>query len=286
MPMPYPGSEVFPEATHFPSTADAVVPDIPPISLVWSDPEKRYFMTGVDRGVLYSEDGVVPFDGITGATESGAGSTSVMYRDGQIYYADVEPGDYSGTLTTFFWPPEFDKCIGIPEVAPGLRLDYQRPRRFSFSYRSLIGSGTTGDMFGYQIHVFYNVLASPQSRTRKTRTNSPALDEFSFDLVAIPPRIKGYRPTAHLIIDTRGLSPEVVATLEDLLYNGDTIPDPTMLYELMRYGATLRVKDNLNGKVTVSGASSNLVKSGGKYTIKGIPYVANVDGSYTISDTP
>lgn len=253
----------------------------------WDDPDDRYFSTGVDRGVLYSEDGAVPWNGIIGVTEAGGGNTSLLYRDGHIYYSDVEPGDYSGSLTAFFWPAEFDKCLGMPEIAPGFHVDYQKPRHFGLSYRSLIGSGTRGDMFGYQIHVVYTAIASAQSRTRKTRTNSPELDEFSFDLVATPVRVPGYRPTAHFIIDTRGLSEGQITTLEDLLYNHPTLPDPVYIYELLKFGDAIHFVDLLDGRIRVTGSTTNVnLQPDGRVEIN------NVDGSdsglgyYNLSDTP
>lgn len=254
--------------------------------ITWDDPEERYFSTGVDRGVLYTEEGAVPWNGIIGVTEAGAGATSVLYRDGHVYYSDVEPGDYSGSLTAYFWPAQFDKCLGMPEIAPGFHADYQRPRHFSLSYRSLIGSGGRGDMFGYQIHLVYNAIASAQSRTRKTKSNSPSLDEFSFDLVATPPRIKGYRPTAHFIVDTRNLTPTQVATLEDMLYNQPSLPDPTYVYELLKFGDGIHFEDMGNGRIRVVGSNSNVSSSGGKVGINNVNHSLDPEGFYNLSDTP
>lgn len=259
--------------------------------MIWDDPDERYYSTGVDRGVLYSEDGTVPWNGITGLTESGAGEKSVLYRDGHIFYSSVEPGDFEGSVTAFFWPKEFSKCLGMPEITPGLHIDYQKPRHFGFSYRSLIGSGTTGDMFGYQIHLVYNAIASASMRTRKTKTNSPAMDEFSFDIVATPVRVRGYRPSAHFVIDTRNLDPEVVASLEEILYgSGETpgaLPDPEWLYDLLKFGSAITFVDNGDGTWTASGSTANLVDNGdGTISIFNVNGVDHGDETYTLSDTP
>lgn len=257
----------------------------------WDAPDERYFHTGCDRGVLYTEGLAVPWNGITGSTESGAGDKTVLYRDGAVFYADVEPGDYEGSLTTFSWPKEFDRCLGIPEIAPGLHADYQKPRRFDFSYRSLIGSGMTGDMFGYQIHLFYNVIASVGQRTRKSLTNTPSLDEFSFDLVAVPKRLRGFRPTAHFVIDTRGLPEGSLEILEGILYGVDPIvgrmPTPLELYDLLNYGSSITFVDHGDGTWTATGSSTNIIDNGdGTWEIHNVNGVDNGDGTYTLSDTP
>lgn len=262
-----------------------------PAEMVWDAHDERYYMTGTDRGVLYSEGAAVPWNGIIGVTESGAGEKSVLYRDGHIYYSDVEPGDYEGSLNCFFWPDEFSKCLGMPEIAPGLYADYQKPRHFSLSYRSLIGSGNSGDMFGYQIHLVYNAIASMATRTRKTMTNTPSLDEFSFEMVATPVRVRGFRPTAHFIIDTRNMDPAVLASLEATMYGHDGVPgvmpDPVWLYDLLNFGSAITFVDNLDGTWTASGSSANLIDNGdGTIQILNVNGVDHGDGTYTLSDTP
>lgn len=257
--------------------------------ITWDKSDERYYSTGVDRGVLYPKNGsAVPWNGIIGVTESGAGDTSVLYRDGHVYYADVEPGDYSGTLSAFFWPREFSECLGMPEIAPGFQADYQKPKRFDLSYRSLIGSGSAGDMFGYQIHLIYNAICSVDQRSRKTMTNSPALDEFGFSLVATPRRIKGYRPTAHFIIDTRFLSSDQIAALEDGLYGSDPqLPDPEYVYELLKFGDEIQFEDLGEGRIRATGSSTNIVKTSyGSIKINNVNGTVVGDGSLILEDTP
>lgn len=261
--------------------------------LTWDKIDERFFQTGTDRGVLYPTSGdPVVWNGITGVEESGNGSTSISYIDGKIFLADSDATDYSGKLTAFFFPDEFAVCVGMPQVADGLILDNQKPKRFSLSYRSLIGSGTAGDMFGYQIHLLYNVMASVNPISRKTVNNTPAPDEFSFDLVATPVKLPGYRPTAHYIIDTRRLDPETIAELESILYGSKDgltpgrLPQPIELFDMLSFGPSLAVTSYLaDGTYNVKGARSNVYMTGtDTYQIDNINAVDNGDGTYTISD--
>lgn len=275
--MPFPSDSLYPAEAIYPGD------DVP---IVWDAADERYFTTGTDRGVLYPRGkSAVPWNGIIGVTEAGAGETSVLYRDGHIFYTDVEPGDYSGSLTAYFWPDEFSECLGQPEIAPGFFADYQKPKPFDLSYRSLIGSGTRGDMFGYQIHLVYNAIASVNQRTRKTVTNTPAMDEYNFDLVATPVNVKGYRPTAHFIIDTRGMDPEVLTELETQLYITRTFPNANDVYELIEFGSAVHFVDMGDGRIRVSAASTRFETfPDGHIKIKNVLAVDHED-YYTVSDT-
>lgn len=284
--MPFPKSTIFPSEGTFPSVGEAP-------SVSWDPDHDRYFHQGVDRGVLYLKGGnPVAWLGITGVEEASDSSTSVLYRDGVIYYSSVDPGDYSGKLTTFWYPDEFAACAGIPEVAPGFLVDNQRPTPFDLSYRSLIGSGSTGDMFGYQIHLIYNATALIGTRTRTTMTaEGTDIDELSFDLVCTPVKLPGFRPSAHYIIDTRNLSPERIAELETILY-GDgiyagRIPDPEVLYDIMKFGNEIVITQVGPNRYKIEGSATNVkVLGGGKWSINNVNSVTNPSGTHTLSNTP
>jgi hypothetical protein len=49
----------------------------------------------------------------------------------------------------------------------------------------------------------------------------------SWSITTLPPIISGYRPTAHFVIDSRTVDPDVLATVENILY-GDADSDPTI----------------------------------------------------------
>lgn len=287
--MPFPSTLVFPSLTTWPGTEDDG-PGLPRI--VWDKLDERYFHHGVDRGVLYipGKD-PVPWNGISGVEESGDSSRSVLYRDGLIFLADVDPGDFEGSLTAYFYPDEFSECLGIPEVTDGLYVDNQKPKRFNLSYRSLIGSGHRGDKFGYQIHLIYNAVAEIGTRSRNTKTQTHELTELSFDLTATPVKLQGMRPSAHYIIDTRHLTSVVVTQLETILY-GDSevpgaLPTPTELFELLNFGDSITFVDHGDGTWTASGAYANVHPTGdGTWEILNVNGVDNGDGTYLLQDTP
>lgn len=232
--------------------------------LTWDKPDQRYYSHGLDRGVLYlTGRDPIPWNGLQGFEESSAGTTTLYYRDGVIYLADADAGDFSGQIAAIFYPDEFGECLGIPEATDGLYVDGQKPKRFGMSYRTLIGSGTKGDMFGYQIHLVYNCMGTLGTRSRKPIGNSPEPVPFAIDVVCTPVKMTGFRPSAHYAIDSRGMSQATITELENLIY-GDGVtpgelPDPDVLYDLMNFGDALIVTDHGDGTFDVTGSNDNLV---------------------------
>jgi len=259
--------------------------------IIWDDPDKRYYQHGLDRGVLYIQSltAPIPWNGLVGFDEGGEGSTELLYRDGVVYLADAEPGDFVGTITSIMYPDAFGECVGIPKATDGLYVDNQKPKQFDMSYRTLVGSGSKGDMFGYQLHLVYNCMANIGQRKRNTLGSDTTPVEFTFEVVCTPVKLPGYRPTAHYIIDTRGMSPSVISEIEGIMYGvGDTpgrMPTPLELYELMNFGDTVVVHDHLDGTWTVV-ASSDLIEELGPdaFIMHNINGTDNGDGTYVISD--
>lgn len=258
--------------------------------IIWDDPDKRYYQHGLDHGVLYIPNlDPVAWNGLISFDEGEDGSTEVMYRDGVVYLADAEPSDFSGKITAMMYPDQFSKCIGMGKATDGLYLDNQKPSRFSMSYRTLIGSGTRGDMFGYQLHLVYNCMATIGQRQRRTIGADVNPVEFNFDVVCTPVKLAGYRPTAHYVIDTRGMSKSTVASIEEILYGTDTtpgrMPTPTELFDLMNFGDALTVTVHTDGTYTVVGSSDNLEElTENSFIMRNINGTDNGDGTYVISD--
>lgn len=255
--------------------------------LTWDATTERYFHHGVDRGVIYLPAPVV-WNGLISVDEMGGGNSDITYRDGKVIFADVDPSDFEAVVSAFFFPDALSPCLGIVEAADHFYVDNQKPKRFDLSYRSLIGSGTAGDMFGYQIHLIYNCLASIGRRVRKTLSDTPDPMTFDFGIVCTPVKMTGFRPSAHYIIDTRGMLPAQLVDLENLLYGvgvtAGRMPTPNEMFELTNFGTMIFVRGEGGGIVSVKGASSYFTEnSDGSYTITGIE-ATDIGDEYTISD--
>ena len=191
--------------------------------LVWGNVGERYYETGVDRGVLFPTlgDGV-PWNGLISVTESpSGGEPRPYYLDGFKYLNLATSEEFAATIDAFSAPDEFDKCDGTASIQNGLFITQQKRESFGLSYRTIIANDVDGTDHGYKIHLVYNALAAPSSRSNSTINDSPSPITFSWGITTAPPTISGYKPSAHFVIDSRKTAPSVLLELENILY-GDS----------------------------------------------------------------
>ena len=208
-------------------------------ALVWDQITERMYESGISRGVLYGTDGFnVAWNGLISVDQSSVDESEPLYFDGVKYEDLVTLGDFEGTLTAFTYPQEFLQYEGILEVEDGFFATGQPKSKFGLSYRTEVGS-PAGQSVSYKIHILYNLTAIPTQRTYKTLSLEPEPIEFQWDLKALPEEIDGFRHTAHVIIDSDRMSPDVLIELEELLY-GTAITEPSLpsLKELVYFVKT------------------------------------------------
>jgi hypothetical protein len=233
-------------------------------TLVWDQTGERFYQTGVDRGVLYLNDGkAVVWNGLVGVDEDSDVEVKSFHLDGVKYLEALIPGDFSGKLTAFTYPDEFDTLMGIVDIGqgtspvenpiPGLHYHNQPSKSFSLAYRTIIGDDVQGMEYGYKIHLLYNVVANPESVSFGTLSDSGVEPvEFSWSLSGTPPpMVKGFRPTIHISIDSTQTPPEVLAALERTLYGTDIyephLPSIKDIAELFGYLGALLIVDHGSG---------------------------------------
>lgn len=201
----------------------------------WGVVGERFFETGIDRGVLYVPSQVgVAWNGLTSVSENPTGGDEkAYYLDGIKYLAVPSKEEYKATVTALSSPKEFDACDGMASPHNGLLLTHQRRRSFGLSYRSLIGNDTQGVARGYLLHLVYNALAAPSATVRRTLNDVANPIEFSWSIATRPPAVTGFKPTAHIVIDSRTTNPDILAEIEDLLYGTEStdaaLPTPDEL---------------------------------------------------------
>jgi hypothetical protein len=223
--------------------------------ITWGAAGERVYEAGVDRGVLYvgSEPGV-PWTGLTSVSENVIGGESrSFYIDGYKYLVVPASEEFSATITAFTYPDLFEQCQGSRQARSGLYLTHQRKKPFGFSYRTRIGNEISGD-YGYKIHIVYNAYAAPSERTNSSFSDSIEAIDFSWNITTRAPSMPGYKPTAHVVIDSRKTDPEVLAAVEDILYGNDTdtahLPDLEELTAAFDTASALVITDNGDGTWT------------------------------------
>lgn len=177
--------------------------------VAWDAPGVKVVETGLDRGVLYPVTGPgVAWPGLVSVSEGvTGGEVESFYYDGVKYMDVILYDDFVATLEAFSAPPEFAACDGTKQLGLGLYATQQPRLPFSMSYRTLVSNDVTVDA-GYKIHLLYNCMASPAERTRTTQSESVEAPTTSWTINTRPAPAatylgSTYKPTAHIIIDSR-----------------------------------------------------------------------------------
>jgi hypothetical protein len=197
--------------------------------LVWDKVGDRVYETGLDRGVLYLPDGsAVPWNGLTSIIEQFSSESSPVYYDGMKVNELVVLGDFAASMKAVTYPDEFVELEGLAPVRRGIFYADQRPQTFGLCYRTQIGNDLEGEAAGYKIHIIYNVTAIPSEKSYASLTDDPSLVEFEWNITAVPEEVPGFRPTAHIVIDSRTTDPWLLEELEAVLY-GNTAADAALI---------------------------------------------------------
>lgn len=233
-------------------------------ALTWDQVGERIFETGIDRGVLYLKDGTaVSWNGLTGLDDDTSVELKPSYLEGVKYLDSVVPGDFSAKLRAITFPNEFNRVNGSRLVAPGLRYYEQIPKSFNLSYRTLKGNDLEGNDLGYKVHLLYNVMAVPDTRSYQTISDKPSPVEFAWTLSGVPPRIPGFRPPVHVSFDSTEAPPLALEAIEDALY-GNEISDPHFpsldeINDIFQYAGSLVIIDHGDGTWTAIDSGDDYV---------------------------
>lgn len=223
--------------------------------LEWGTAGSRFYEAGLDRGVLYVEGySGVPWNGLTAVNETpSGGEPRSFYMDGVKYLVIPSSEEFEGTINAYTYPDEFELCNGNAQPRSGMFFTHQRRKPFGLSYRTGLGNDLD-ESAGYKLHIVYNALVSPSERSSSTIRDSADVDEFSWKITCKPPAMHGYKPTAHVILDSRTTDPVIMNTIEDILYGNDEdqsrIPTIEELIEAYDTVSTLTITDNGDGTWT------------------------------------
>lgn len=225
-------------------------------TIVWDETGKRFYETGVSKGVFYDEEGYgVAWNGLTSVDIATSEKVQPVYFDGLKFNDIVTMGEFSGTIKAFTYPDEFLPYEGLLQDQDGFYITEQPVGRFGLSYQTRIGNDIEGLDFGYKLHVVYNLTAVPSQRTFQTLTLDTEPIDFEWAVTAIPEFIDNFRPTAHVIFDSRKMDPWLLADIEDILYGGEDntgayLPSLKSLSAFIRKWNRLIITDNDDGTWT------------------------------------
>lgn len=212
--------------------------------LIWDATGERYYETGVKNGVLYKTDETgaystgVAWNGLTAVTESPSGAEATpLYADDIKYLNLTSNEEFGGTIEAYMCPDEFAECDGSASLVPGVKIGQQKRKIFGLAYRTAIGNDVDGYDHGYKIHLVYGALAAPSERAYATVNDSPEAITLSWEFSTTPVQVEGFKPTAHIEIDSTKVDKDKLAALEAILYGSETeearLPLPSEIATLM-----------------------------------------------------
>jgi hypothetical protein len=255
-------------------------------ALAWDSVGERVFQTGVDRGVLYLNDGrAFPWNGLTAVEENSSRESKSYYLDGVKFVDVVTPGDFSGRLKAFTYPDAFDLVTGVNNVRLGLAYYDQPGQTFNLSYRTRVGNDVAGTNFGYKIHLLFNLTANAEAVAFEALQDPLRPVEFSWQLLGTPQKARQGRPTVHISIDSTKVDLDVLEIIENILYgtanSNPRLPSIDELTDLFSTLGVLIVVDNGDGTWTAIDAANEYITMLDATTFQ----IDNADATYLDATT-
>lgn len=197
--------------------------------LVWDQTGEREYETGVKNGVLYpqGEGGTYPkgvaWNGLISVTESPSGAeATALYADDIKYLNLMSNEEFGATIEAYMSPEEFDQCDGTASLATGVSIGQQKRKTFGMAYKTTIGNDVDGNDYGYKIHLIYGALAAPSEKAYSTINDSPEAMTLSWEVSTTPVNVKGFKPTATVVIDSTKVDKKKLTALEDILFGTES----------------------------------------------------------------
>ena len=194
--------------------------------LKWDEVGKKHYETGVSECALFNtgDDGKykagVAWDGLTGITASPSGADSTkLYANNGLYINLRGVEQFGGTIEAYTYPPEFAECDGSAELTKGVYIGQQNRRAFGLVYKTVIGVDSGANC--YKLHFVYGGTASPSERAYSTINDNPEAITMSWDFEATPVPVTGFKPVAHLEVNSLEVDSEKLKAFEDIVYGKD-----------------------------------------------------------------
>lgn len=193
--------------------------------LKWDETGERTYETGVKNAVLYTLDNEnkysngVAWNGITSISESPDGAEpNDLYADDIKYLSLISAETFGATVEAYTYPDEFAICDGSAELANGVTIGQQNRPMFGLCYKTTYGNDVKGNDYGYKLHIVYGCKASPSERGYETINDSPDAITFSWEINTTPVSVKGFKPTATVVIDSTKADKTKLEALEQILF--------------------------------------------------------------------
>ena len=209
-------------------------------TLTWDQTGEREYESGVSKGVLFPQnaDGTyasgVAWNGLRSVGENPDGAEpQELWADNMKYAVLYSAENYKGSIGAYTYPDEFDPCLGNASPATGVTIGQQKHQPFGLCYRTEIGSDATTEK-GYILHFIYGAVAQPADIDYETQDDNPDAVEFEWDYDCTPVAVTGYKPTAHVKVNSTKVTSAKMTALEAIVYGDGTssarLPLPSEIF--------------------------------------------------------
>ena len=196
--------------------------------LEWDAVGERLYETGVSHGVVYPKDdsGKYPkgeaWNGLTGVTKSPSGAEETpLYANNVKYLSLYSAEELGGTIESYMYPDSFAECDGSKELETDVSIGQQPRKAFGMTYRTILGNDTSGNSYGYKLHIIYGMMVSPTEQAYNTVNADPDVNPFSWEFTTTPVKVAGCEPTSSITITSTKVNATKLKALEDILYGTD-----------------------------------------------------------------
>ena len=203
--------------------------------IVWDVAGNRVYENGVSHGVLYpmsstpgTYDKGVPWNGLVSVAQSPSGAEpSAIYADNIKYLNLLSAEEFEASIEAYTYPDEFAACDGSLAISAGFMATQQTRKTFALCYRTNVGTDLDPEA-GYKLHIIYGALAAPTESSYETVNDSPEAMTFSWELSTTPVAITGFKPAAHVVLDSTKVATGKMEAIEAVLYGLDATTDPVL----------------------------------------------------------
>ncbi|MBO5906214.1 MAG: hypothetical protein J6Q84_07340 [Kiritimatiellae bacterium] len=192
--------------------------------LVWDQTGEKLYETGVEQAAIYPQvNGTYPagaaWNGLISVTESPSGAEATpLYANNKKYLELRSNEEFGGTIEAYTYPDEFAECDGSKSPVAGVKIRQQTRKPFGLVYKTLIGNDEQATDYGYKLHLVYGCVVNPSEKANTSINESPEATTLSWEFTTTPIAMAGYKPFAHIEIDSTTVDADKLAALEDILY--------------------------------------------------------------------
>lgn len=215
--------------------------------LVWDQTGEKFFETGVEQCVLFplASNGTYPngyaWNGVSSIAQNPSGAEATpVWADNRKYLNLISDEEFGATLEAYTWPDQFAECDGSKEIYPGVYAGQQARKGFGLAYKTLIGNDIDGTSKGYKLHLVWNAMAAPSSKTYTSTNDSPEAMALSWELTTtkVESGVVGVKPLAHLEIDSTKTDADKLAALEEVVFGSESadshLPSPKDVFDILK----------------------------------------------------